>query len=488
MILHLPIYNFTTVAFLLFLSGVAVIYRLTPRAWRAVVLCLASYFFYFSWNRRMTLLLLASTVFTYVAALLIERTRNQRLRRLIMAALVAGLITILAIFKAPREIQDFIRRAIGHPYLDLAMPLGISYYTFKLLSYVIDVYWGNTSAEKRFIRFAAYAAFFPQMVAGPIQRSETFLPQIDAAPPANFRVVLLGVQRIVLGFFKKFVVANNLGLLVTFVFGHLYNSGTPLLLGYYGFTLQLYADFSGLADIAIGAAWLLGIESPENFDAPFSAVNISEFWRRWHITLTKWLTDYVFTPLRMSTRNFGNAGLVFSLFVNMILIGLWHGFRWTFVVFGAIHGVYLTVDALTARRRKRYYKTHPAADRLTNWTGPVITFHLVALTLVFFRSQTIGDGFYFLAHLFQGIPSVSPEFRTYCHYLGLSMLAGFWAYAIAEAGDYLRRRNQKGYLVPSLPRWARWSVYSCTATSTAVLLVLVYLAGASSSPFLYAIF
>ncbi len=436
----------------------------------------------------MTLLLLASTVLTYVAARGLERARNQQSRRLIMVLVVVGLVTILAVFKAPREIQDILRRGIGHPYLDLAMPLGISYYSFKLMSYVIDVYWRNTSAERRFIRFAAYVAFFPQMVAGPIQRSETFLPQIESAPPAHFRVVLLGVQRILLGFFKKFVVANNLGILVNFVFAHLYNQGTPLLLGYYGFTLQLYADFSGLADIAIGAAWLLGIESPENFNAPFAAPNISELWRRWHITLTKWLTDYVFTPLRMSTRNFGNAGLLFSLFVFMGLIGLWHGFRWTFITFGLLQAVYLSVDALSMRSRRRYYKQHPGADRVTNWIGPLVTFHLFAMSLVFFRAESLGDAFYFIGHLFQGIPNVSPEFRTYCHYLGLSMLAGFWAYAIAEAADYLRRRNERGELVFVLPRWARWSVYSCTATSTAVLLVLVYLAGGSSSPFLYAIF
>ena len=436
----------------------------------------------------MTLLLVMSTTFTYVAALILEQARSERIRRALVVLLVTTLIAILTIFKVPREVQDVIRNAISHPFLNLAMPLGISYYTFKLLSYFIDVYWGTTKAEKRFIPFLAYVTFFPQMVAGPIQRSETFLPQIEGAPRANFRVVLLGVQRILLGFFKKFVAANNLGILVNFVFTHMYATGTPLLLGFYGFTLQLYADFSGLADIAIGAAWLLGIASPENFNAPFAAVNISEYWRRWHITLTKWLTDYVFTPLRMTVRQFGNFGLLFSLFVNMVLIGLWHGVRWTYVVFGALHAIYLSIDALTARSRKRYYKEYPRADRITNKLGPVVTFHLVVFALLFFRVESVGDGFYYVGHLFSGLRAVSPEFRTYCYHLGLPMLAGFWAYGLAEVGDYFRRRNETGELVLILPRWARWSVYTSTVTSSLVLLVLVYLAGASSSPFLYAIF
>ncbi len=185
--------------------------------------------------------------------------------------------------------------------------------------------------------------------------------------PARFRQVLLGLQRILLGYFKKFVVADHLSILVNFVYGHVYSSGMPLILGFYAFPLQMYADFAGLTDIAIGSAWLFGIETPENFNAPFSAASPSEYWRRWHITLTTWLTDYVFTPLRMWFRAWGTVGLVLCLFINMILIGAWHGFRFTYVMFGAIHAIYLSVDALTARARKKYYPRTPR--RIASRTG-----------------------------------------------------------------------------------------------------------------------
>jgi hypothetical protein len=250
----------------------------------------------------------------------------------------------------------------------------------------------------------------------------------------------------------------------------------------------MYADFSGLTDIAVGAAMMFGIESPENFNAPFSAASPSEYWRRWHITLTLWLTDYVFTPLRMATRNFGNAGLVFSLFVNMVLIGLWHGFRWTFALFGVVHAIYLSCDALTARVRKRYYKSNPMADRLTNWIGPVVTFHLVAIAFVFFRADGVGAASKLFRHLFDGIGRFSPEFQEVLSRPGraLPVLAG--AYALMEIADWFRRRYARGEFLLMMPRWGRWSVYSCTAVTVMFVVLLLLAGGQNRNPFLYAIF
>lgn len=488
LVLHLHIYTFTSVAFPVFVGVVAVIYRFVPPQRRALLLVMASYLLYFQWNHRMALLLLVATIATYVSARSIDSIEKDRLRSLLAALMVGALIVVLVLFKASPFIIDFLRRAVSHPTLELIVPLGISYYTFKLVGYLMDVYWKKIPAERRFLPFAAYVAFFPQIVAGPIQRAETFLTQIEVAPPVSLSTAVLGVQRILLGLFKKFIVADNIGLLVNFVYQHLHASGTPVAIGFYGYPLQLYADFSGLTDIAIGAALLLGLESPENFNAPFAATNIAEYWRRWHITFTQWLTDYVFTPLRMGVRTWGNTGLVFSIFANMILIGLWHGFRWTFFMFGVVHAIYLSCYALTSRFRKRFYQRHRKFEKVTDWIGPIITFHLVAIGTVFFRAETVTDAFYCLAHLFQGFPQVSPDFQALCNYWGRALVAGIWGYGLAEIGDYLRRRHQTGEVIHALPRWGRLSIYSWTAATIIIVVVLMGAAPGSASPFMYEIF
>ena len=471
---------FTSLQFLAFLAGTALLYRICPARLRIAILLAASYAFYWSWSGKLALLLLASTAFAYFAARAIEDSPNDSARRGVMLALVSFLVIVLAVFKS----TSFL----GPLGKNLLIPLGISYYTFKLISYVVDVYWRKLPAEKAFIPFAAYVAFFPQIVAGPIQRCESFLSQTRKPLAPTASLALRGVQRILLGYFKKFVVADNLAILVNFVYGHVNNHGTPLLLGYYFYPLQMYADFSGLTDIAIGAACLLGFDSPENFNAPFFAPSPTEYWRRWHITLTTWLGDYVFTPLRMATRRMGNAGLILSLFVNMVLIGAWHGFRWTYVWFGAVHAVYLSVDALTIRARKRFYKTRHLADSLMNWIGPIVTFHLVAVAFVFFRAGNVPQALYVLAHIMTGIGSLSSEFLELVRISGRPILIGCLAYPFLELSDYLLRRYHNRQATAPIPRWGRWSVYSSTAACTIFVLLLLLASGTTQSPFLYALF
>jgi alginate O-acetyltransferase complex protein AlgI len=472
--------DFTQVSFLVFVTVLAAAYRIAPARLRVALLVAASYAFYCTWSGQMALLLLGATVAAFLAARAIERARSDGRKRAVMLAAVSGLVALLALFKS----AAFLRPILHH---DLLMPLGISYYTFKLISYVVDVYWGTMAAETNFLAFAAYGAFFPQIVAGPIQRSQSFLAQLHKPKPAGLDTATLGLQRIVLGFFKKLVVADNLALLVNFIYGHVHAAGTPLLVGYYVYPFQLYADFSALTDIAIGAALLVGIESPENFNAPFAAPNPSEFWRRWHITLTSWLTDYVFTPLRMGSRAWGNAGLVLSLTATFFLIGIWHGFRWRFALFGLVHAVYLSIDALTMRARKRYYKTHPAAGRWTDWLGPVVMFHLAAAAFVVFRAASVGDAFYLLGHMGQGWSALSPEFLRLMEFSGVAIWAGMAGYLVLEIADYLRRHNQHNELLGALPRWGRWSVYCCTAVTVVVMIILL-MGSSHYSPFIYEVF
>jgi D-alanyl-lipoteichoic acid acyltransferase DltB (MBOAT superfamily) len=465
-----------TFDFLALLALGAVLYRFVPRRARAAFLVAASYLFYATWNPGMLLALFASTAVVFAAGRWIEAWRERPAVSRLVAIAVGVLVAYLAVFK----IAEAMRLGGG-----FVIPLGISYYTFKLISYLIDVYWATGPAETDFLCFAAYVAFFPQIVAGPIQRGSDFLPQMHRAPLATAPMILSGITRIVLGCFKKLAVADTLALLVNYGFNHATGTaGLPRLMAFYVFPLQLFADFSALTDIAIGAARLFGLESPENFDAPYSAASISEYWRRWHMTLTHWLRDYVFTPLRMRLRNWGNAGLAVSLTVNMVLIGLWHGLTLPFLVFGLIHSVYLVVDALPAQSRKKLYRKRRWLSLVTDWIGPVVTYHLVAIGDVFFRARSFADGFAIVARLYSG---VTVEFGTVVSAIQAGAWIGLGGYALVEVLEYIRRR-QPELRVAAAPRWIRWSAVSC-ALVVAVFFLAVLLARKSAvNPFVYAIF
>src|ERR1700722_13227013 len=460
--------NFTSAGFIGFLAASGLLYAVVPRGWRCAVLVAASYLFYWLCSEWFAVLLLGATLLAFLAA----RSKSFHL------TVVGLLIAVLVLFKSLALVR-----------ISWAIPLGVSYYTFKLAGYLIDTHWGVIQPERRLMPFLAYTAFFPQIVGGPIQRAESFLPQVERADSVSLATACGGILRILLGFFKKFVIADNLGKIVDYIYGHLSSHpGAPVALGFYGYPLQMYADFSGLTDIAVGAGVLFGIRSPENFNAPFFAASPSEYWRRWHITLTLWMTDYVFTPLRMSSRNLGSLGLVLSLFVNMILIGLWHGFYWTFALFGVVHAIYLSVDALTQKARKRLYKSHPLADRITDWVGPVVTFHLVAVAFVFFRAGSIPTVRSFFAHLFDGLGSFSPAFRDLIDRPAHFFVVLAMAIVVMEGADALRRRFWSRTAPIECPRWARWSVYSCTALAVLLTVSLLITSNQESSPFLYAIF
>jgi alginate O-acetyltransferase complex protein AlgI len=473
--------DFTTLGFLGYVAAAAVVYRGLPVRLRPALILAVSYAYYWLAGSGLILLLVCETLLVFAGAQLLQKTRKERLRQAITFTVVALLIGVLVLFKGAFMLPS---RWAGA----LLMPLGVSYYTFKLVGYLVDVYWRANEAEANVVNFAAYSAFFPQIVAGPIQRAESFLPQIRNAPNATSRGVLLGCQRILLGFFKKFVVADNLGTFVNYVYSHLHGGGEPILLGFYGYPLQMYADFSALTDIAVGAALLFGITSPENFEAPFAAVSPTDYWRRWHITLTLWLTDYVFTPLRMSTRSLGNVGLVFSLVVNMVLIGLWHGFRWTFVIFGLVHAFYLAVDALSGKRRRNFYKANPRAKIWAGRIGPLTTFHLIAIGFVCFRASTPGDIVYVLRHLFANVTNWSEPFASFFAENSRTLAVGAGGYAVAEVFDFMRRRDARQPLLETLPRWGRWSAYSCSVLALCLLAMLLFVKGNKPSPFLYAIF
>ena len=448
--------NYLSVQFAAFLFAAVIGFHLCRQRYRALFLLLASYAFYLFSNPLAAIGIFGATVFTFYMGPLVapepelDGSKSNKGRRGMIVA-VSALVAYLTLFKilnsAPSLFAGLPGWASSGRFL---LPLGISYYTFKLTSYTIDVYWGTVQVERSFVAFATYAVFFPQIVAGPIQRSGDFLEQIRKPLPTP-EMMKRGLRRLLLGCFKKTVVADNLGGLIQL--GYLPHAAPgSALLAFYLFPFQLYADFSALTDIAIGLALLFGIESPENFNVPFLATSISQYWRRWHMTLTNWLGDYVFMPLRMATRNWGNLGLVFSLMINMILIGLWHNLSWTFLVFGVLHGIFLSVDALSAKGRSKFFKRRPGWNGAGNWAGILLTFHLVALAMVFVRAASLENAFDVLARLFAPVPQalvLMLESKEVIY--GLSGLA-LWGLL-----ELILRQNR--FRFAAAPLWGRWAFY-----------------------------
>lgn len=367
------------------------------RAARMLVLMLASWFFYSVWEHEGVLvgwkylgLIVFSTLLDYwlggrMARLDASDPRQQRKRKLLLSTSLVGNLGLLALFKYYNFFRTELEAAFGFemPVLDLLLPVGISFYTFQTLSYTIDIYRGQLKPAKSLHEFGLFVAFFPQLVAGPIVRAADFLPQLDTAPEITREDVHDGLLRIMEGLFKKVVIADVIAAGISdqvFADGSTM-SGFAALLGVYGYALQIYGDFAGYSDIAIGSARLLGFKIDENFHAPYKARSIQDFWRRWHISLSSWLRDYLYIPLGGNRK--GSVRTYINLALVMLLGGLWHGASWNFVVWGAMHGFALGINRWWDRR---------GFGRLKGVFGHVVavllTFHLVCAAWVFFRAST----------------------------------------------------------------------------------------------------
>ena len=373
--------------FLLFLTLLVPAFALlAARLKRVPILFLlaASLFFYATWNPFYLVPLAVTALTDYAAGRGLERTRSKTSRRLILAASLAVNLTLLACFKyfdALLALWSFVPGP--HPHLRILFMTGISFYTFQSMSYVLDVYRGDQPAQRSFLRYLAFVSFFPTLLAGPITRAETLMPQLEA-PPRAMDPDLAGraLFLIALGFVKKCLIADYLAeSLANRVFEQpLFYSGAELLAGIYAYAVQIYCDFSGYSDIAIGAALLLGFRLKDNFKAPYRAASLSEFWQRWHISFSTWLRDYVFFSFP-GVRRKGVA--MFAILVTFLLGGLWHGASWCFLIWGLIHGLGLAVERLFESRSR---KPVPLWRRLT---GIVVTFHVVLAAWVFFRAENL---------------------------------------------------------------------------------------------------
>jgi len=374
---------FTDLKFIACLVPSVILFYCIPLQWRRYYLLLLSYLFYLTWSVPYSLLLFVLTLLVYLLAVAVDGASSARSRRFAAIAATGVLIAVLTAFKA-LSLPTFLTTS-------LVVPLGISYYTFKLISYALDVYWGKIRAERDFAALALYAAFFPQIPAGPIQRAPDFLEQLKTRLALGLNAPLFdtGIGFILLGLLEKLVIADRIAPFIAQVDASLeLQSRLTILLSTYCYTLQIFADLSALTLIALGIGMLFGIQGPPNFNRPFAAVDIQEFWRRWHMSLTGWLGDYLFLPLRMAFRKWGKWGLSISIVLNMAIIGVWHGLTSQYLAFGLIHGAYMVSSSLTSNWRNRFFKSQKGRGFYRRVWGTVVTFHLVSFAFVFFRASS----------------------------------------------------------------------------------------------------
>ncbi len=457
---------FNSFEFLVFFPVVTAAYFLLPYRLRWPMLLAASCIFYMAFVPKYILILLLTITVDFGSALLIERTGPGRLRRLFLMLSLIVTVLILAFFKYFNFLNDnlaavagFFHWNYGIESLRIILPIGLSFHTFQSMSYVIEVYRGNQKAEQHFGIFALYVMFYPQLVAGPIERPLNLLHQFREQHDFEYGRVVDGLKRMVFGLFKKMVIADQLAPVVNRVFNHPHDyAGFPFLFASMCFAYQIYCDFSGYSDIALGSAQVMGFRLIENFDRPYSARSVPDFWRRWHISLTTWFRDYIYIPL--GGNRVGKSRWYANLFCTFLISGLWHGANWNFVLWGGLNGLYLILSSWSAPFRA-------AAVRLTgigrfprfhHALQVAVTFLLICLSWIFFRANSMTDAVYILSHLFASTK-------------GGFALNGSIVFFIVFM-EYIQHQHQAGriaHLFSGRPLLVRWSLYYAL-----VMIVLIF--------------
>jgi D-alanyl-lipoteichoic acid acyltransferase DltB (MBOAT superfamily) len=404
---------FNSLAFFVFFPLVTLAYFALPHRFRWVLLLAASLYFYGFWKPSYLFFLGLSTSIDFAVARLIGREKRPLARRLLLTASLVANFGLLFLFKYlgffARSIEWALAASGSSTHLrvpELLLPVGISFYTFQTVSYVVDVYRGEREPETHFGKFALFVAFFPHLVAGPIVRAKKLIPQFSVEHRWDYARVVSGLGWMLWGFFKKVVIADRAAAIVNVVYPHPERyQGTTIVIATYAFAFQIYCDFSGYSDIAIGAARVLGIELTKNFDDPYSSASMVELWRRWHISLSTWFRDYVYVPL--GGNRVGPVRRSWNLFVVFLLSGLWHGASWTFVAWGAFHGVMIIATNAVTSLAARLFKDRtwsPGFLAILRVMGVVLTFHLVCIGWVFFRAKDLAQAKLVFAQLDYFLP------------------------------------------------------------------------------------
>jgi alginate O-acetyltransferase complex protein AlgI len=396
---------FNSYEYFIFLPVVVLAYFSAPARYRVWLLLGASYVFYMFWRWEYVALIIAQTEINYYCGLRIDKSEDAKKRRIWLAVAVTLTLAILFFFKyfnfannTLRWIFDSFHASYSIPNLDVLLPVGISFHTFQALSYTIDLYRRKIPVEHSFSRFALFVTFFPLLVAGPIERAHRLLPRFAEPKCFDVQRAAGGMKLILWGLFKKVVIADSLAVYVTQIYGNPGNySGATLALATYFFAFQIYCDFSGYTDIAIGSARILGYDMMQNFNLPYLSRSISEFWQRWHISLSTWFRDYVYIPLG---GNRGTSGRwAFNILVTFLVSGLWHGANWTFIVWGGLHGLYYLIERGLGPSARRLVEIVRLPGKMVAGLQVLLTFHLVLIAWVFFRAKSIGDAMLILSRM-----------------------------------------------------------------------------------------
>lgn len=401
---------FNSFQFLVFFIAVVFFYYLLPHRFRWILLLAASYYFYMVWKPALIVLIVFSTFINYILSLAIERERQERKRKHFLLASIFINFGLLFIFKYLVFLNQsimglFMKTGVTYPIpdFDIILPMGISFYTFQAASYTIDVYRKKIKPIRHYGIFSLYITFFPQLVAGPIERSENLLPQFYQKHRFRLKRMVMGFKIMLLGFFKKIVIADRVAMLVNTVYASPEQyGGLAFIIATVLFAFQIYCDFSGYSDIALGAARVLGFQLMKNFENPFLSKSIKEHWRRWHISLSSWFMDYVYIPLG------GNRGGKWKAYRNTMITflvsGLWHGSNWTYVIWGGIHGFYQVTGSITSEIRNRIKQFfHVENSRLVSGCSVLFTFGLICFAFIFFRSKNLEQAIYIIRHLFSDV-------------------------------------------------------------------------------------
>ena len=453
---------FNSVSFLIFLPTVFILYWFVTKDLKSqnLLLLVSSYFFYACWDWRFLFLLIFSTALDYFTGIKMYEAKNLKLKKFWFWLSVCVNLGFLGVFKYYNFFATSFAEALSHVGLHLnpwtlkvILPVGISFYTFHGLSYVIDIYKNRIKAEKNFIEYAVFVSFFPLLVAGPIERATHLLPQIKKERKFDYSKAVDGLRQILWGLFKKIVIADQCAVYANLIFNNPAEySGSTHVLGALFFTFQIYCDFSGYSDIAIGAARLLGIDLLRNFAFPYFSRDIAEFWRRWHISLSSWFRDYLYIPLGGS--KVGTWMKIRNTFIIFLVSGFWHGANWTFIAWGFLNALYIMPSIILRRNRNnldivaqgRYFPT------LKEVVSMGITFSLTVFAWIFFRSENISAAFSYIRKIFSRSLFSTPAVNPVTLYLLLLLFL---------ATEWFGREQQFAIARPfiKLPKPVRWGIY-----------------------------
>jgi len=479
---------FNSGAFWSFLAAACCAYYLTPRRFRWVPLLAASYYFYASFRPSILAVLVFLTGFVYLVTRVMQSAHSRTTRRLLLVADVGVPLLALVVFKYVGLIAELLEY-LGSPFtrasvgpINVLAPIGISFYTFKLLSYAIDVYHHRIAAERHPGYFALYVSFFPQILAGPIERPGHLLPQLRQSAAFDLSAIWAGVKLAAWGLFKKMVVADRLAYYVGEVFVSPEYKGFHLVLGAWFYYFQIYADFSGYSDISIGISRALGFSPPANFDYPYLSRSVSQFWTRWHITLSTWLRDYLFVPITYAVmrRIDGDTwlgirtetwGYVVGMSATMLLGGLWHGAAFTFAAWGALHGAFLVCSYVTKKARRLWCRAIGLSrvPRLHHAVSLVVTFQFVTLAWILFRATSFENAWTYVRYMQIRLPAAGR----------VNLLFGALVVLVLLAAEYVQRHADEVWVVRRVPVEVKAVGYALFAV------MLIVFSVDTNNPFIY---